>query len=119
MCNNIAAHGRTLLLMDRVARSDIWVSLFFKAGSPARDHLFFRVSSISIYRFIYFVIHPVFILCRTKVFDKASFAVYLKALCRAFHLHQRSSLRNEADPVGLLWVPVKYLKLAQRNRKHF
>jgi hypothetical protein len=99
--------------------SETWNSLFFKDGCPARDHLFLSVGSISIYGFTYLIIHPVFIHRRTKVFDKASIPVYLKALYRASHLHQRSSLRNEADPVGLLWVPVKYLKLAQRNRKHF
>lgn len=90
----------------------------FVAGSTYLEDLFWVGTGISIYGIAYFLVHDVFIHHRIKVFNKPAKNVYLRAVYLAHQVHHRSSLEDDTESFGLLWVPVKYLKLAQRNKKH-
>lgn len=64
---------------------------------------------ISIYGFVYFVIHDLFIHQRIKIWRNTK-NPYLLALRRAHKVHHKHIEKEEGECFGMLWVPLKYYR---------
>ena len=64
---------------------------------------------ISIYGFVYFVIHDLFIHQRIKIWRNTK-NPYLLALRRAHKVHHKHIQKEEGECFGMLWVPLKYYR---------
>lgn len=72
---------------------------------------------ISVYGFVYFILHDILIHRRFKAFSNIQ-NKYLKGLAAAHRDHHRSRERDGGVAFGLLWVPLRYFKQhKQQNRK--
>lgn len=64
---------------------------------------------ITIYGFIYFILHDVFI--HRRVDWKLPFGgKYIKGIKRAHQMHHKTSQKHGSESFGLLWVSWKYFK---------
>jgi len=73
------------------------------------NYLFFIGLGITLYGFIYFLIHEVFIHQRIKWFRKSN-SKYLRAIRRAHKVHHKHLGKHEGECFGMLIVPFKYFK---------
>jgi beta-carotene 3-hydroxylase len=89
--------------------------LFFIYGSEQMDYRFWIATGITLYGLTYFLVHDVFIHRRIKLFNKTS-NVYLKALDMAHKVHHKTSVKHGSESFGMLWVPLKYFRLAGRKK---
>jgi beta-carotene 3-hydroxylase len=64
---------------------------------------------ITLYGFIYFLIHEIFIHQRFK-FLKITNKKYLKAIRRAHKIHHKHTHKEHGECFGMLWIPLKYFK---------
>jgi len=90
-------------------------TVFFIYGSENLDYRFWIATGISIYGLTYFLVHDIFIHRRLKIFDKTS-NVYLKALDMAHKVHHKTPEKDGSESFGMLWVPIKYFRLAGRKK---
>ena len=88
--------------------------LFFIYGSENMDYRFWIGCGISVYGFLYFLIHDIFIHRRIKLFKKTS-NFYLKGLDIAHKVHHKTHTKYGSESFGMLWVHPKFLKLARRK----
>ena len=92
-------------------------TLFFIYGGQNLDYRFWIATGITLYGLTYFLVHDVFIHRRIKIFKKASNA-YFRALNMAHKVHHKTSVRNGSEAFGMLWVPIKYYRLAGRKKNN-
>ena len=78
------------------------------------NYLFFIGLGITLYGFIYFLIHEVFIHQRLKWFRNSN-SKYLRALRRAHKVHHKHLGKHHGECFGMLLVPYKYFK-AELNK---
>lgn len=71
---------------------------------------------ITLYGFAYFLVHDVFIHQRFKLLRNAD-SVYFKAIRRAHKVHHKHLRKEDGECFGMLWVPVKYFREAQRQKR--
>lgn len=64
---------------------------------------------ITLYGFIYFLVHEIFIHQRFK-FLKNTNNKYLKAIRRAHKIHHKHLGKEHGECFGMLWIPPKYFK---------
>ena len=64
---------------------------------------------ITIYGFVYFVIHDLFIHQRIKIWRNTK-NPYLRAIRRAHKMHHKHVTKEDGECFGMLWVPMKYYK---------
>lgn len=64
---------------------------------------------ISIYGFVYFVVHDLFIHQRIKIWRNTKNR-YLLALRRGHKMHHKHLGKEHGECFGMLWVPFKYFK---------
>lgn len=69
---------------------------------------------ISLYGFVYFVVHDLFIHRRLKIFGKTG-NVYLRALDIAHKVHHKTRGRDGSESFGMLWVHPKFIRLAKQK----
>lgn len=91
--------------------------VFFIYGSENLDYRFWIATGISLYGLTYFLVHDVFIHRRIRLFRKTS-NIYLKALNIAHKVHHKTSVKDGSEAFGMLWVPVKYFRLAGRKKQN-
>ena len=64
---------------------------------------------ISIYGFVYFIIHDLFIHQRIKIWRNTK-NPYLLAIRRAHKVHHKHLGKEDGECFGMLWVPIKYYR---------
>jgi beta-carotene 3-hydroxylase len=72
-------------------------------------YLFFIGLGITLYGFIYFLIHEIFIHQRLKWFRNSN-SKYLRAIRRAHKVHHKHIGKYDGECFGMLLVPFKYFK---------
>jgi beta-carotene 3-hydroxylase len=87
------------------------ICIFF--GFPQLNLLFFAGLGITLYGFIYFLIHDVMIHQRIKLFRRLNIS-YFNAIRRAHKMHHKHLGKYDGECFGLLLIPKKYLKDAGR-----
>jgi len=88
----------------------------FIYGSANLDYRFWIGVGISLYGFVYFIIHDLFIHRRLRLFGKTRNS-YLKALEIAHKMHHKTRGRVGSEAFGLLWVAPKFYQLAKQKHK--
>lgn len=73
------------------------------------NYLFFIGLGITLYGFVYFMIHEVFIHQRLKWFRNSN-SKYLRAIRRAHKVHHKHLGKYDGECFGMLLVPFKYFK---------
>ncbi len=73
------------------------------------NYLFFIGLGITLYGFIYFLIHEIFIHQRLKWFRNSN-SKYLRAIRRAHKVHHKHLGKHHGECFGMLLVPFKYFK---------
>lgn len=73
------------------------------------DYRFWMGVGISLYGFLYFILHDVLIHRRVKWFQKPK-SKFLKAIFRAHQAHHRTNKKDDAVSFGLFLVPKEYYK---------
>jgi beta-carotene 3-hydroxylase len=76
-------------------------------GWEAKDPRFWIGLGISLYGFLYFLVHDVLTHRRLKFWRKTKNR-YLKAVVRAHKMHHKTLSRDDSESFGLLWVSKKY-----------
>ncbi len=71
---------------------------------------------ITAYGFSYFLIHDVFIHQRFKWLRNAD-SIYFRAIRKAHKVHHKHLGKEHGECFGMLWVPFKYFKEAQKATK--
>jgi beta-carotene 3-hydroxylase len=71
--------------------------------------LFFIGIGITVYGFVYFLVHEVFIHQRLKWFRNTN-SKYLKSIRRAHKIHHKHLGKYEGECFGMLLVPIKYFR---------
>lgn len=89
--------------------------VFFILGSETMDWRFWVAIGVTLYGAAYFVVHDLFIHQRVRIFGKTGNS-YLKALDMAHKMHHKTQERDGSECFGMLLVPMKYYRLALRNR---
>lgn len=77
------------------------------------NYLFWIGLGITIYGFTYFLVHDVFIHQRFKIFRNSE-SIYLKAIRRAHKMHHKHLVKHGGECFGMLWVPLRYFREAQK-----
>ena len=77
------------------------------------NYLFWIGLGITIYGFTYFLVHDVFIHQRFKIFRNSE-SIYLKAIRRAHKMHHKNLGKHGGECFGMLWVPLRYFREAQK-----
>ncbi|MBN3521288.1 sterol desaturase family protein [Algoriphagus lutimaris] len=78
-------------------------------GLKEFDYRFWMGVGISLYGFLYFILHDILIHRRIKWFQKPK-SKFLKALFRAHQAHHRTNKKDDAVSFGLFLVPKEYYK---------
>ncbi|SIO06308.1 sterol desaturase family protein [Algoriphagus halophilus] len=78
-------------------------------GLKEFDYRFWMGVGISLYGFLYFILHDVLIHRRVKWFQKPK-SKFLKAIFRAHQAHHRTNKKDDAVSFGLFLVPKEYYK---------
>lgn len=78
--------------------------------------LFWIGLGITIYGMAYFFVHDIFIHQRFKIFRNSD-NKYFKAIRRAHKVHHKHIGKEEGECFGMLWVPMKYFKEMNNNRR--
>ncbi len=73
------------------------------------NYLFFIGLGITVYGFVYFLVHEVFIHQRLKWFRNSN-SKYLRAIRRAHKVHHKHLGKHDGECFGMLMVPFKYFK---------
>jgi beta-carotene 3-hydroxylase len=73
------------------------------------NYLFFIGLGITVYGFVYFLVHEVFIHQRLKWFRNSN-SKYLRAIRRAHKMHHKHLGKHDGECFGMLMVPFKYFK---------
>lgn len=68
---------------------------------------------ITLYGFIYFLIHDLFIHQRIKIWRNTK-NPYLLAIRRAHKMHHKHIEKEDGECFGMLWVPMKYFKVKNK-----
>ena len=90
--------------------------MFYAVGSGNYMPLFYIGLGITIYGAAYFFVHDIFIHQRFKVFKRTDNA-YFRAIRKAHKVHHKHLGKEEGECFGMLLVPWKYYKEAQRLTK--
>lgn len=69
---------------------------------------------ITLYGFIYFLIHDLFIHQRIKIWRNTK-NPYLLAIRRAHKMHHKHVGKEDGECFGMLWVPMKYFKVKNKT----
>ena len=77
------------------------------------NFIFYIGLGIAIYGLAYFLIHDVLIHQRIKWFRRANHP-YFKAIRKAHKVHHKHLEKEDGECFGMLWVPMKYFREAQR-----
>lgn len=80
------------------------------------DFRFWMGSGIAVYGMTYFFVHDLFIHQRLPVLKHTN-NVYLRALRKAHKMHHKHLGKEDGECFGMLWVPMKYFKEAQKKAK--
>lgn len=67
-------------------------------------------TGVSIYGFVYFVIHDLFIHQRIRIWRNTK-NPYLLAIRRAHKVHHKHINKEDGECFGMLWVPFKYYRI--------
>ena len=78
------------------------------------NFLFWMGLGITIYGFAYFLVHDIFIHQRFKLFRNTDNA-YFKAIRRAHKMHHKHLGKEDGECFGMLFVPFKYFKNADKS----
>lgn len=90
-------------------------SSFIYGSIVGLDKPYFWIGvGIALYGIAYFLIHDVFIHQRFKWLRNANSA-YFRAIRRAHKVHHKHLGKEDGECFGMLWVPLKYYKEAQRD----
>jgi len=73
------------------------------------NYLFFIGLGITVYGFVYFLVHEIFIHQRLKWFRNSN-SKYLRAIRRAHKVHHKHLGKHDGECFGMLIVPFKYFK---------
>ena len=84
------------------------LTIFGSIGAEL-NYLFFIGLGITLYGFVYFLIHEVFIHQRLKWFRNSN-SKYLRAIRRAHKVHHKHLGKYDGECFGMLIVPFKYFK---------
>jgi len=69
---------------------------------------------ITLYGVAYFFVHDVFIHQRLRIFPSPN-NPYLRAIRKAHKMHHKHLDRFEGECFGMLWVPLKYIREANKS----
>ncbi len=78
-------------------------------GVEELDYRFWMGLGISLYGFLYFILHDVLVHQRLKWFDMPKYAI-LKAIFKAHQAHHKTNQKDDAVSFGLFLVPRAYFK---------
>lgn len=78
-------------------------------GVNELDYRFWMGVGISLYGFLYFILHDVMVHRRLKWFDRPKNR-FLKAIFKAHQAHHRTNLKDDAISFGLFVVPKEFFK---------
>ena len=85
-------------------------------GMDALDFRFWIGAGITVYGFIYFILHDVFI--HRRIQWKLPFGGnYIDGIKHAHQMHHKSNQRDDSEAFGLLWVSRKYFKEAKARKR--
>jgi beta-carotene 3-hydroxylase len=91
--------------------------LFIQTGMMAgNDWRVYMGLGIALYGLCYFLVHDVFIHRRFNWFDRSD-NVYLRAIRKAHKVHHKHLDKEEGECFGMLVVPFKYFREANRSMK--
>ena len=90
------------------------VLLFWFGVEAQLDYRFWMGIGITLYGFIYLIIHDIFIHQRFKGWKKTDH-FYLRAIRKAHAVHHKHLNKEKGECFGMLWVPMKYFKEAIQN----
>lgn len=79
----------------------------------------FRVwigAGIALYGLCYFLVHDVLIHRRFNWFQRTD-NVYFRAIRKAHKVHHKNQGKEDGQCFGMLWVPMKYFKDAQKSQR--
>ena len=79
--------------------------------------MFFVGLGILLYGIAYFLVHDVLIHRRFKWFDNTN-NWYLRALRKAHKMHHKHLGKEHGECFGMLFVPFKYFREAQKSLKN-
>jgi beta-carotene 3-hydroxylase len=68
---------------------------------------------ITVYGFLYFLVHDIFIHQRFKLFTRTN-NIYFRAIRKAHKVHHKHLDKKDGECFGMLWVPMRYFKDAAR-----
>ncbi len=83
--------------------------LLIISGLESLDYKFWIGCGITLYGFLYFLLHDLFIHKRIRLLGRSE-NKYLEAIAKAHRDHHHSNHRDGAVCFGLLWVPGKYFR---------
>ncbi|MBC6365650.1 sterol desaturase family protein [Algoriphagus sp. AK58] len=78
-------------------------------GVQELDYRFWMGIGISLYGFLYFILHDVMVHRRLKWFDRPK-NPFLKAIFKAHQAHHRTNQKDDAVSFGLFVVPKEFFK---------
>ena len=73
------------------------------------NYLFWAGLGITLYGFVYFMVHDIFIHQRFSLFRKSG-NIYLKGIRRAHKIHHKHLAKEDGECFGMLYVPFKYFR---------
>ncbi|MFK7809869.1 MAG: beta-carotene hydroxylase [Saprospiraceae bacterium] len=89
------------------------ILLLVTGGDANFDFRFWIGLGITLYGMAYFFVHDIFIHQRFKVLRNAD-SVYFRAIRKAHKVHHKHLGKEDGECFGMLLVPMKYFKEAQR-----
>nr|WKN35804.1 sterol desaturase family protein [Tunicatimonas sp. TK19036] len=78
-------------------------------GLEKMDYRFWIGCGITLYGFVYFILHDILIHRRMRKWKRPA-GYYLNALTRAHRDHHKTDKRDGSVSFGLLWVPRRYFR---------
>ena len=90
------------------------IVLLYLGLNAGFDFKFWMGLGITLYGFAYFLVHDVFIHQRVKWLRRTD-SVYLRAIRKAHKVHHKHMDKPDGECFGMLWVPLKYFREAQRS----
>lgn len=78
-------------------------------GVSELDYRFWMGMGISLYGFLYFILHDVMVHRRLKWFDRPKNS-FLKGIFKAHQAHHKTNQKDDAVSFGLFVVPKKFFK---------
>ncbi|UXX78245.1 sterol desaturase family protein [Reichenbachiella carrageenanivorans] len=91
------------------------VLIYYGVDNPAHDIRLWIGLGITLYGFLYFTVHDIFIHQRFKWLTRSNNS-YLKAIRKAHKVHHKHLGKEDGECFGMLVVPKKYLSEQKKTK---